>query len=301
MKLTIATRRSRLAVWQSEHVADQLRAAHPGIEIALLPMSTSGDRQLDVSLAKVGGKGLFIKELETAMLAGKADLAVHSMKDVPAALPDGFSIGAVLRRHDPRDALIGGRLADLRRGARVGTSSLRRMAQLKVKRGDLDVQPVRGNVDTRLAKLDGGQFDAIVLAAAGLERLEMTDRIAELLEPAVCLPAIGQGAIGVECLQAGAVAELLQPVEHGETRLAVDAERELSRALDASCVSPLAGHAVVDDGEIVLHSVVAHPEGSDLVSAMATGDDPVTVGRQAAERMLRHGARSILEAVSNEH
>ncbi len=300
MKLTIATRRSRLAVWQSEYVAAKLRAAHPEIEITLLPMSTRGDRKLDVSLAKIGGKGLFIKELETAMLAGEADLAVHSMKDVPATLPDGFAIGAVLRRHDPRDALLGSSLDDLRQGARVGTSSLRRMAQLKARRTDLDVQPLRGNVDTRLSKLDAGEFDAIVLAAAGLERLEMTDRIAELLDPSVCLPAIGQGAIGVECLLDSAVAELLQPVEHADTRLAVDAERELSRALEASCVSPLAGHAIVDEGEITLHGIVAHPDGSDVVSAMASGTDPVTVGRRAAKRMLRHGARSILEAVANE-
>lgn len=295
MKITIATRRSPLAVWQAEYVAEKLRAAVPGVETALLRLSTTGDRELGQSLAKIGGKGLFIKELEQALLDGRADVAVHSMKDVPAQMPPGYCIAAVLERHDPRDALVGRPLSGLPRHARVGTSSLRRAAQIAVRRPDLRIIPVRGNVDTRIGKLRSGQFDAIMLAAAGLQRLGRADEIAEILDPGVCLPAIGQGAIGVECLDDSPAAAIVKRLEHRDTRLAVDAERELSRALDASCVSPLAGHATVAGDEIMLHGLVARPDGADLISAIASGRDPITIGRQAAQRMLRHGARSLLD------
>lgn len=296
MQLTIATRRSRLAVWQAEFVAEQLRAALPEAEITLLEIVTEGDRKLDASLAKIGGKGLFIKELEHAMAEGRADLAVHSMKDVPAEMPDGFSIAAVLERHDPRDALLGSTLAALPQGARVGTSSLRRTGQLAVRRPDLVIRPLRGNVDTRIGKLDNGDFDAIMLAAAGLERLGLQQRIAEVFDPGAFVPAIGQGVIGVEVLSDSPAAAAVARLDHRDTRLAIEAERELSRRLEASCVSPLAGYAVVGGDEILLHGLVASPCGDDMVSAIASGTDAVTVGRQAAQRLLRHGARTLIDA-----
>lgn len=296
MKIRIATRRSRLALWQANFVAALLEQAQPGLTTTLVPLSTKGDEILDVSLAKIGGKGLFIKELERAMLADEADIAVHSMKDLPADLPDGFCIGAVIERHDPRDALVGASLKKLPPGAKIGTSSLRRAAQIAHHRSDLNMVPIRGNVDTRLEKLRQGQFDAIVLAASGLQRLELDDSIDELLDPMICLPAIGQGAIGVEC-RAGdnEVLELVAKIQHSETRLAVDAEREMNRTLGGSCVSPIAGYAVVNNEEVTLRGVVARVDGSDLVSVLASGNDPVTVGRQAAALLERHGAREILD------
>ncbi|MDH3589570.1 MAG: hydroxymethylbilane synthase [Gammaproteobacteria bacterium] len=300
MKIRIATRRSRLALWQAEFVSARLAETNPGLDISLLPLSTRGDQILDVSLAKIGGKGLFIKELEQAILDDRADIAVHSMKDVPAELPDGFCIGAVLARHDPRDALIGSRLSGLPKAAVVGTSSLRRAAQLSHHRPDLSIAPLRGNVETRLRKLQQHGFDAIVLAAAGLERLGLDDRIDELLDPSLCLPAIGQGAIGVECrIDKTALLGILETIEHSKTRMAVDAEREMNRSLGGSCVSPIAGHAIVEDNEISLRGVVARPDGTDLVAAIAAGTDPVNVGKEAASLLVRHGARQILDEISD--
>ncbi|MBT8144231.1 MAG: hydroxymethylbilane synthase [Gammaproteobacteria bacterium] len=298
MHLRIATRQSRLALWQSEHVADLLRTAHAQLQVELVPMTTQGDERLDVSLAKIGGKGLFIKELEHAMIDGRADIAVHSMKDVPAELPDGFCIAAILERHDPRDVLAGTALDALPEGARVGTSSLRRAAQLRLARPDLRIEPIRGNVETRLAKLTDQDFDAIVLALAGLERLGLDQHVADILPAALCLPAAGQGAIGIECREDnGDLLTLLQAIEHEPTRRAVTAEREVTATLAANCTSPLAAHAWMDETEIVLHSILAHPDGSDAISATARGPDAIKVGREAANRMLRHGARSLLDSV----
>lgn len=300
MQIRIATRRSRLALWQAEYVRALLIEAVPGVDVTLLPLSTRGDEILDVSLVKVGGKGLFIKELERAMLGGDADIAVHSMKDVPVDLPDGLCIGAIIKRHDPRDAMVGARVGDLADGATVGTSSLRRAAQLYYHRPDLNIVAIRGNVDTRLDKLRQGQFDAIVLAASGLERLEMTDQIDELLDPMFCLPAIGQGAIGVECRSDdAAMLDVIQKIQHMDTRIAVEAEREMNRTLGGSCVSPIAGHAIVDDGEVRLRGVVARLDGSELIAAFANGHDPVAVGREAASRLERHGARQILDEIGD--
>lgn len=296
MKLTIATRRSRLAVWQAEFVATRLRETSPGCDVELLPLSTSGDRILDTSLAKIGGKGLFIKELEQALAQGAADLAVHSMKDVPAEMPQGFCIAAVLERHDPRDALLGSTLAQLPPGARVGTSSLRRAGQLAIRRPDLVIEPLRGNVETRIGKLDRGEVDAIMLAVAGLARLGLEERIAEAFDPGSFVPAIGQGAIGVECLDNSPAVAAVARLDDRYTRLAVEAERELSRRLEASCVSPLAGYALVAGDEILLHGLVASPDGDDMISAIASGTDATTVGRQAAQRLLRHGAGALIRA-----
>ena len=300
MDIRIATRRSRLALWQAEYVAAKLTEQNPGLNVSLLPLSTKGDQILDVSLAKVGGKGLFIKELEQALLEDRADIAVHSMKDVPAELPDGLKIGAIMARHDPRDALVGARLEELPEAAVVGTSSLRRTAQLAHHRPDLSLVSLRGNVDTRLAKLRKGQYDAIVLAAAGLERLGLDDQIDELLDPEFCLPAIGQGAIGVECrADDSRMLKEIQNIQHNETRIAVDAEREMNRSLGGSCVSPIAGFAVVDNNELSLRGVVARPDGTDLVAVLATGRDPVEVGTEAANLLVRNGARQILDEIED--
>lgn len=301
MNIRIATRRSRLALWQANYVGAKLVEANPDTQFSLLPLSTRGDEIVDISLSKVGGKGLFIKELEQAMLDDRADIAVHSMKDVPAELPPGFGINAILARHDPRDALLGGSLRNLRPGSVIGTSSLRRAAQLAHYREDLEIVPLRGNVDTRLQKLRDGQYDAIVLAAAGLERLDMSDQIDEMLDPAVCLPAIGQGAIGVECRTGNeTLLDRVNRIEDSTTRLAVDAEREMNRSLGGSCVSPIAGYAELLEQEITLRGVVAHPAGTDLISVIASGNDPLAVGREAASLLLRHGARHILDEVSND-
>ncbi len=301
MPVRIATRRSRLALWQAEFVAGQLREAHPDLVTELVPLSTRGDEILDRSLAKIGGKGLFIKELEQAMLDDRADIAVHSMKDVPAELPEGMTIGAILARHDPRDALVGTTLAALPKDAVVGTSSLRRAAQLLHRRPDIRIEPVRGNVETRLSRLDEGCFDAIVLAAAGLERLGLASRISELLDPSVCLPAIGQGAIGVECRSDDeTVLTTLQAIDDLPTRRAVEAEREMNRVLGGSCVSPIAGHAQTDDDELILRGVVACPDGSDVVASLAMGRDPVEAGREAARLLVSHGARQILDEINND-
>lgn len=299
MLVRIATRESRLALWQARHIAGLLEALHAEVETQLVPMTTSGDRRLEVTLSKIGGKGLFIKELEQAMLNGEADIAVHSMKDVPTDMPRGFILAAITQRYDPRDALVGKTLAELDAGARVGTSSLRRHAQMKLQRPDLEIAPVRGNVETRLGRLDDGDFDALLLAVAGLQRLGLEDRISEALDPGVSLPAIGQGAIGIECRSDSPVADLVSALDHTETRLAVTAERALCATLGASCTSPLAGFATVHESQIELHALLAHPDGSDSISAIASGADPHQVGQDAGERMLRHGAKAMLDEVAD--
>jgi hydroxymethylbilane synthase len=298
--LRIATRKSQLALWQAEHVAALLRAAHPGMAVELLPMSTKGDRIQDRSLAAIGGKGLFIKELEAALEDGRADLAVHSMKDVPADLPDGLSIEAVLPRADPHDALLtahGRGIDDLPRGARLGTSSLRRQAQLLAARPDLRIEPLRGNVDTRLRRLDGGELDAIVLACAGLVRLGLEARITARLDPKISLPAVGQGVIGIECRSGDAATRAaLHALNDAPTRAAIDAERAFARRLGGSCQSPIAAFARIEHDGLVLEGLVAEPDGSLLLRDRISGGSAQAerLGEELAARVLAAGAGELL-------
>ncbi|HWG70796.1 MAG TPA: hydroxymethylbilane synthase [Steroidobacteraceae bacterium] len=299
--LRIATRKSRLALWQAEHVAALLRRAHAGLDVELVPIVTQGDRILDRPLAAIGGKGLFIKELEVALEEQRADIAVHSMKDLPGDLPDGLVIAAVLERADPRDALLSlkaPRLSDLPRGARVGTSSLRRQAQLLAARPDLRIEALRGNVDTRVRRLDAGELDAMVLACAGLIRLGWEARITERLDAKISLPAVAQGVIGIECRGADArTVELVTVLEHGLTRIAMDAERAFAHRLGGSCQSPIAAHARIEAGGLTLDGLVAEPDGSRLLRGSLSGgiDDAAAVGTALAERILAAGAGVLLE------
>jgi hydroxymethylbilane synthase len=307
-RLRIATRKSQLALWQAEHVSALLRAAHPGLEIELVPLLTQGDRIQDRTLAAIGGKGLFIKELEVALQDLRADIAVHSMKDVPADIPNGLIIGAVLKRADPRDALVTtsgiARLEDLPHGAVVGTSSPRRQAQIRALRPDLSIESLRGNVDTRLRKLDTGQalggkrMDAIVLACAGLIRLGLESRITARLDPKICLPAVTQGVIGIECRQGDSrTVEFLRALEDPATRKVMDAERAFAARLGGSCQSPIAAYAQLDADRITLLGLVAEPDGSRLLKSTLSGsaENPAALGRQLAERILAAGAGPLLE------
>ncbi|HEV7611334.1 MAG TPA: hydroxymethylbilane synthase [Steroidobacteraceae bacterium] len=299
--LRIATRKSKLALWQAEHVATLLRRAHAGLEVQLVPMVTQGDRIQDRSLAAVGGKGLFIKELEVALQERRADIAVHSMKDLPAELPEDLAIAALLERADARDALLaasGTGLDDLPRGARVGTSSLRRQAQLLAARPDLRIETLRGNVDTRLRRLDAGEMDAIVLACAGLIRLGWESRITARLDPRVSLPAVAQGVIGIECRRADAYTQSLVAVlNHEASRIVTDAERAFAHRLGGSCQSPIAAHARLEGERLILDGLVAEPDGSRVLRDSLSGgiDDPGAVGRRLAERILAAGAAPLLE------
>lgn len=298
--LRIATRKSPLALWQAEHVASRLRAMHPGIDIELVPMTTRGDEILDRALSKVGGKGLFIKELEIAMQEGRADIAVHSMKDVTAEMPDGFTLAAVLEREDPRDAFVSNHhatLDELPRGARVGSSSLRRQCQLKALRPDLELVTLRGNVGTRLGRLDGGEYDAIILAAAGLQRLGLGDRIASVLEPEQCLPAIAQGTLGIECRADDArIVELVNVLEHPPTAIRTRAERALNRRLQGGCDVPVAGYAELDGERIRLRGLAGLPDGTRIVRGERTGSvhEPEALGETLAQEMLANGASDVL-------
>jgi hydroxymethylbilane synthase len=298
-RVVIATRESPLALWQARFVQARLVDAHPGLEVELLGMRTQGDRWLSAPLAEAGGKGLFVKELEQALLDGRADLAVHSMKDVPAALEPEFVLAAIGFRDDVRDALVApgfGRLADLPHGARVGSSSLRRQAQLLAARPDLVVRPVRGNVGTRLAKLDAGEYDALVLAVAGLRRLGLESRITEYLDLAVSLPAAGQGALGIECLaNAHDVRALLAPLDDPRSGRCVRAERGVSAGLGADCSAPLAAHAVMDaDGNIALRAVLAAPDGGVVLRAAASGREPAVIAEAVVAELRAAGAARIL-------
>jgi len=299
--LRIATRKSQLALWQAEHVATLLRQSHPGLEVELVPMSTKGDRIQDRSLAAIGGKGLFIKELEVAIEDGRADIAVHSMKDVPGDLPAGLLIGAVLPRADARDALLSAkaqRLTDLPHQARVGTSSLRRQAQLLAARPDLKIEALRGNVDTRLRRLDSGELDAIILACAGLVRLGWESRISARLEPVDCLPAVSQGIIGIECRSHDSgTRELLDVLNDAMTRTVMDAERAFAARLGGSCQSPIAAHATLDGDRLTLIGLVAEPDGSRMLrdSIAGTAADAQELGRHLAEKVLAAGAGPLLE------
>jgi hydroxymethylbilane synthase len=297
----IATRKSQLALWQAEHVAALLRGAHAGLHIELVPISTKGDRIQDRSLAAIGGKGLFVKELEVALQERRADMAVHSMKDVPSELPGEFVIAAVLPRADPRDALLAAsaeRVEDLPQGARVGTSSLRRQAQLLSLRPDLRIEGLRGNVDTRLRRLDKGELDAIILACAGLVRLGWESRITARLEPSTCLPAVAQGIIGVECRRDDALTRsLLQVLNDTSTRVAMDAERAFAARLGGSCQSPIAAYATLNHSRLTLDGLVAEPDGSRLLrdSISGSADDPCRLGEELADRVLAAGADTLLE------
>ena len=298
--IRIATRKSPLAMWQAEHVADALRRAHPGLLVEILGMSTQGDKILDTPLAKIGGKGLFVKELEERMLSGDADIAVHSMKDVPVELPAGLHLSVILEREDPRDAFVSNHhdsLADLPEGARVGTSSLRRQCQLADRRPDLEIIPLRGNVNTRLRKLDEGDYDAIILASAGLLRLGFAERIRGYIPTEDSLPAIGQGAIGIECRSDDArVNDLLQPLHHAATAARVSAERAMNQRLEGGCQVPIGGHATLDDGEVFLRGLVGTVDGSEIVRAEIRGPeaDAKKLGTALAEELLEHGAGEIL-------
>lgn len=304
----IATRKSQLALWQAEHVADALRRAHPGIRLELLPLSTQGDHILDVPLAKIGGKGLFVKELETAMIEGRADLAVHSMKDVPMDLPEELCLGAILPREDPLDAFVSNRfatLAELPLGACVGTSSLRRQCQLRAARPDLRIADLRGNVNTRLRKLDDGEYDAIVLAAAGLLRLGMAPRIRERLAIDQSLPAVGQGAIGVEVRADDAqLLALLRSLDDADCATAVRAERALNRTLHGGCQVPIAAHAMfsADRRELHLRALVGSLDGRTIVRTEQRGDpvDAEAMGVRGGNELLARGAAAILSGIATD-
>jgi len=298
-KLVIATRESPLALWQAHFVAGELRRLHPSLEVELLGMTSRGDQILDTPLYKVGGKGLFVKELETALLDGRADIAVHSMKDVPMELPDGLTLGVICEREDPRDALVGIDSFDaLPQGARLGTSSLRRSCQIKRSRPDLDIGFLRGNVNTRLSKLDAGEFDAIMLATAGLLRLGFDDRIGARIDPDISLPAGGQGAVGIEYRHSDTrTAELLAPLQHDLTARCVRAERAMVRKLDGGCDVPIAGYAIIEGDQLWLRGRVGSPDGETLLFAESRGSDPEALGDTVATQLLEQGADTILAAV----
>lgn len=302
-EIRIATRQSALALWQADYVKARLEAAHPGLRVSLLPMTSRGDKLLDAPLAKIGGKGLFVKELENALLDGSADIAVHSMKDVPMEFPAGLGLYAICEREDPRDAFVSNRhsgLAELPQGSVVGTSSLRRQAQLLALRPDLEIRFLRGNVNTRLAKLDADDYDAIILAAAGLIRLGFAERIREYLTVEDSLPAGGQGAVGIECRTDDAeVHALLEPLHHFDTECRVAAERALNRRLNGGCQVPIACYAVQEGELLWLRGLVGQPDGGLLLRAEARGplNDPAGLGVTVAEDLLAQGAQGILDAV----
>jgi len=299
--LRIATRKSPLALWQAEHVRARLLEYHAGLQVELLTMSTRGDRILDSPLAKIGGKGLFVKELEQGMLEGRADIAVHSMKDVPAELPDGLCIAAILEREDPRDAFVSGQYASidaLPEGARVGTSSLRRQCQLRARRPDLEILDLRGNVGTRLGKLDAGDYDAIILACAGLKRLGLEARITAALTPEIMLPAIAQGVIGIECCCDDArVKALIEPLHHAVTGQRTQAERAMNATLAGGCQAPVAGYSVIGSAGIELRGLVGRPDGTEIIRGDITGpaQDAEVLGKQLADELLSRGAGQILD------
>jgi hydroxymethylbilane synthase len=301
--LKIATRKSPLALWQANFVKDRLEALYPELQVELVPMSTQGDKILDTPLAKVGGKGLFVKELETAMLEGRADIAVHSMKDVPVEFPEGLGLHTICEREDPRDAFVSnrfGQIDELPQGAVVGTSSLRRQCQLRAARPDLVIRDLRGNVNTRLAKLDAGEYDAIILAAAGLKRLEMAHRITAFIDPEQSLPANGQGAVGIECrLDDHELHALLAPLEHPETRIRVLTERAMNRALQGGCQVPIGAYALVQGEEVWLRGLVGSPDGSRVIRDEIRGPlaDGEALGHTLAQRLLADGADVILAEV----
>ncbi|MDR6606067.1 hydroxymethylbilane synthase [Pseudomonas synxantha] len=305
-QIRIATRKSALALWQAEYVKARLEAAHPGLRVTLVPMVSRGDKLLDSPLSKIGGKGLFVKELETALLDNEADIAVHSMKDVPMDFPEGLGLYCICEREDPRDAFVSNTytsLDELPQGSIVGTSSLRRQAQLLTRRPDLEIRFLRGNVNTRLAKLDAGEYDAIILAAAGLIRLGFEDRITSAISVDDSLPAGGQGAVGIECRSADSeIHALLAPLHHQDTATRVTAERALNKHLNGGCQVPIACYAVLEGEQIWLRGLVGDPAGGLLLSAQARAPrgDAEALGVRVAEDLLSQGADAILKAVYGE-
>ena len=301
--IRIATRKSPLAMWQAEHVTARLKALHPGLTVEIIGMTTKGDQLLDSPLSKVGGKGLFVKELEQGMLAGEADIAVHSMKDVPVEFPEGLHLAVIMERENPYDAFVSNtyaNLAELPEGACVGTSSLRRQCQLADRRPDLRIEPLRGNVNTRLAKLDAGEYDAIILAAAGLIRLGFEARIRDCIDPVDSLPAIGQGAIGIECrVDDERVHQLIAPLADRDTTDRVLAERAMNARLNGGCQVPIGGHAVLDGDQLILKGLVGTTDGTRILRAEASGPraEAEAIGVRVAEDLLGQGADAILSAL----
>jgi hydroxymethylbilane synthase len=305
--LNIATRQSPLALWQAEHIKSRLMVLHPDLQVNLVTFVTQGDKILDTPLAKIGGKGLFVKELELALLDGRADLAVHSMKDVPMELPEGLILPVICEREDPTDAFVSNHyesLMSLPEGARLGTSSLRRRCQLQALRPDLQIIDLRGNVGTRLSKLDAGEYDAIILASAGLKRLGLQGRIRSRIEPELSLPAVGQGALGLEC-RAGdqRVFGLINPLRHDDTDTCVRAERAFNHRLMGGCQVPIAGFATLENGLLQLEGRVGSVDGKTLLKAQITGavQDAEALGLQLAERLLAQGAGQLLAALHESH
>lgn len=302
-EIRIATRKSALALWQAEHVKSRLEQAHPGLQVSLVPMVSRGDQLLDSPLAKIGGKGLFVKELETALLEGEADIAVHSMKDVPMEFPQGLGLYCICEREDPSDAFVSNHYDSLQAlppGSVVGTSSLRRQAQLLKLRPDLHINFLRGNVNTRLAKLDAGDYDAIILATAGLIRLGFAGRIRSCLSHEDCLPAGGQGAVGIECRTAdAAIRQLLEPLQHADTADRVIAERALNRHLQGGCQVPIACYAVLDGDQLWLRGLVGQPDGTRMLRAEARAhrSQAEALGVEVAEALLKQGAGEILAQI----
>jgi hydroxymethylbilane synthase len=303
--IVIASRESALALWQARNMQQRLAALYPATTVTIRGMTTQGDRILDRALDKIGGKGLFVKELEEALAAGSADIAVHSMKDVPMVLPAGFQMAALTEREDPRDAFVSRHYASLGAlpaGSRIGTSSLRRESQVRARFPQLVVEPLRGNLQTRLQKLDDGRYAAIILAAAGLKRLGLADRITAILTPDESLPAPGQGALGIECRTERAdVIAMMRPLNHEMTAACVRAERALSRALAGSCQLPLGAYAQAEGCQLRLRGLVASQDGTRLVRAELTGDgcDPEALGTELAARLKAQGAAEILAALEN--
>ncbi|EPF9309340.1 hydroxymethylbilane synthase [Vibrio vulnificus] len=305
--IRIATRKSPLALWQAYYVKDALQKAHPGLAVELVTMVTKGDVILDTPLAKVGGKGLFVKELEVAMLEGRADLAVHSMKDVPVDFPEGLGLVTICEREDPRDAFVSNtyhHVDELPQGAVVGTCSLRRQCQLKAYRPDLVIKELRGNVGTRLSKLDAGEYDAIILAAAGLKRLELEERIRSFIEPEQSLPAVGQGAVGIECrTNDERILKLLEPLNHADTADRVKCERAMNLTLEGGCQVPIGSYALLEGDEIWLRALVGEPDGSEIVRGEIRGPraQAEQLGVQLANQLLNEGAREILTKLYQDH
>lgn len=301
--LKIATRQSPLAMWQAEHIRDRLEALHPHISVELVTFVTQGDKILDTPLAKIGGKGLFVKELEAALLDGRADLAVHSMKDVPMQLPKGLELAVICEREDPFDAFVSNqyeKFEDLPHGAKLGTSSLRRKCQVLKQRPDLEVIDLRGNVGTRLSKLDAGQYDAIILASSGLKRLGLHERIRHTLAPEISLPAVGQGALGLECRSDDQeVLDLILPLMHHETNVCVRAERAFNAYLEGGCQVPIAGYATLDEQTIQLEGRVGSPDGQTLLVQQVQGpeDQAEQIGVQLGKALLTLGAGDLLKAL----
>ncbi|MBI1450068.1 hydroxymethylbilane synthase [Acinetobacter sp. AC1-2] len=301
--LKIATRQSPLALWQAEYIRARLQELHPDLTVELVKFVTQGDKILDTPLAKIGGKGLFVKELEAALLDGRADLAVHSMKDVPMALPEGLTLAVICEREDPLDAFVSNqfeKFADLPQGAKVGTSSLRRKSQILKQRPDLQIIDLRGNVGTRLGKLDDGQYDAIILASAGLKRLGLSERIRHCLTPDISLPAVGQGALGLECRAADSeVLALIQPLLHQETDVCVRAERAFNAYLEGGCQVPIAGYATLQNGQIHIEGRVGSADGQTLLRAELTDEasNAQQLGENLARNLLDQGAGELLKAL----